>query len=425
MGGTRLFDVMLSVRRELLVQQTELVLLIEDFTILQGIQRELLDAITEAPQRDGVQVLCSIRVAMAVTSGYFATLAETFSTRAQFAGHVYSLDVPRSSSGAGVGDEEIVDFVGGYLNASRLGQAQLEEALRAAGEVRESNRRWVPNACDECQHQDRCHEAFGTTSDGLGLYPFNAAALNRAVESRSPLNFDPRRILGTVIRYTLDQHRVDLGRGEFPSSSFLQHFATSSLPPLAADVVEDIRSADPIDADRRVTLLTFWGGLPNRVVNLEPGIHEAFSLPLLGDAELHRPARSTGRNVEREKTSLTAEATALPPRIQTRLDDINQWASGTTQLDQALAGDLRRFLHAAIVDSIDWNAELLHPTDDSIGRNGQHFRHSSIRIDNALGGGTIPATAVTIHVPVSASSATLLQAVVLYEHHGNWRFDRG
>ena len=38
MGGTRLSDVMLSVRRELLAQGTELCLLIEDFTILQGIQ---------------------------------------------------------------------------------------------------------------------------------------------------------------------------------------------------------------------------------------------------------------------------------------------------------------------------------------------------------------------------------------------------
>src|SRR5258706_443318 len=87
MGGNRLSDVMLAVRRALLDQGVELVLLIEDFTILQGIQRELLDAITEAPMREGAFVLCPIRTAMAVTTGYFATLAQTFTTRAGFAAH--------------------------------------------------------------------------------------------------------------------------------------------------------------------------------------------------------------------------------------------------------------------------------------------------------------------------------------------------
>ena len=76
----------------------------------------------------------------------------------------------------------------------------------------------MPNACDECPHQDTCHEAFGTSRDRFGMYPFNQAALERSVESRSPTNFDPRRILGTVVRYTLDQHREDIRRGDFPSS---------------------------------------------------------------------------------------------------------------------------------------------------------------------------------------------------------------
>ena len=111
MGGTRLSDVMLAVRRELLAQGMELVLLIEDFTILQGIQRELLDALTEAPVRGGQQVLCPIRMAMAVTTGYFATIAQTFSTRGEFAGHVYSLDVPLSQTGQGITPDDIVDFV--------------------------------------------------------------------------------------------------------------------------------------------------------------------------------------------------------------------------------------------------------------------------------------------------------------------------
>ena len=423
MGGTRLFDVMLAVRRELLAQSMELVLLIEDFTILQGIQRELLDALTEAPVREGQQVLCSIRVAMAVTTGYFATLAQTFSTRAGFAGHVFSLDVPLSQAGRGVDPDDVTDFVAGYLNASRLGQARLEEALQKAGPEQATRRRWVPNACDECLHQDNCHEAFGTSRDGFGLYPFNAPALDRAVESRSPTNFDPRRILGTVLRYTLDQHRADIIRGDFPSNAFAQHFATSRLPPLDPDIVEDLRYLDAVDADRRVVLLTFWGGRPATAINLPAGIHEAFAIPELKDAEIQRPQRPGTTSGPAPPAS---SAPQLPAQVQRKLNNIDLWSGGTTELDQALAGDLRRFLHAAVVAHIDWNDELLLQSDDSIGaRAGKFFRQASINIQNARGGGPMPPSATPISIRASAESAALLRSVVLYEHPGHWDFDRG
>ena len=130
---------------------------------MQGIQGELLDAMTEPPVRDGQQVLCPIRVAMAVTTGPFAAIARTFSTRGGFAGHVYSLDVPLSQTGRGIALEDIDDFIAGYLNASRLGQTRLETALQEAGTDRVTHRRWVPNACVGCPQEDTCHEAFDTS----------------------------------------------------------------------------------------------------------------------------------------------------------------------------------------------------------------------------------------------------------------------
>jgi len=425
MGGTRLFDVMLSVRRELLSQGVELVLLIEDFTILQGIQRELLDAITEAPRREGRDVLCPIRVGMAVTTGYFATIAQTFSTRGEFTGHVFSLDVPRSQAGRGVGPDDIADFVAGYLNASRLGQDRLEAALAEAGDDQATHRRWVPNACDDCDHQDTCHEAFGTSRDRFGMYPFNAAALDRAVDSRLPTNFDPRRLLGTVVRYTLDQHHEDIRRGEFPSSAFAQHFAASHLPPLDPDLVEDIRALDARDADRRVALLTFWGARPATVVNLLPGIHEAFAVPELPDVDLQRPRRRD--TLEQPAVGPRAgQTTDLPVLVERRIASIDQWSDGTAELDQALAGDLRKFLHAAVVARIDWDAELLRDTDDLVGgRAGTFFRHSSFAIQNARGGGTRTSTAVSIDLPASPENAALLRSIVLHQHHGHWAFARG
>ena len=424
MGGTRLSDVMRSVRRELLTQGAELCLLIEDFTILQGIQGELLDTLTEPPVRDGQQVLCPIRVAMAVTTGPFAAIARTFSTRGGFVGHVYSLDVPLSQAGFGIAPEDVDDFIAGYLNAARLGQARLEEALQEGGTERVTHRRWVPNACEGCTHEDTCHEAFRTSRDGFGLYPFNALALDRAIESKSPRNFDPRRILGTVVRYTLDQHRADIGRGDFPSSAFARHFASSRLPPLDPDLVEDLRFVDPVDFERRVVLLTFWGGRPSKIVNLPAGIHEAFSIPELKDTELQLPPRRIEGTPPPGGTIADGQS-QLPPQVQRNLSNIGQWSDGTAELDQALAGELRRFLHAAVVAHIDWNDELLLQTDDNVGRSGKFFRLSSIRIENARGGGVRSSSAVTINLPASTESAALLRGVVLYQHHGHWAFDRG
>ena len=97
-----------------------------------------------------------------------------------------------------------------------------------------------------------------------------------------------------------------------------------------------------------------------------------------------------------------------------------------TELDQALAGELRRFLHAAVVAYVDWNDELLLQSDDSVGpRAGKFFRQASIDIENARGGGPRPSSAVTVHIPASAESAALLRSVVLYQHYGHWAFDRG
>jgi hypothetical protein len=424
LGGTRLFDVMLSVRRELLNQETELVLLIEDFTILQGIQRELLDAITEAPKRDGVQWLCPIRVAMAVTSGYFATMAETFSTRGEFAGHVYSLDVPLTHSGGGVLPRDVNDFVSGYLNAARLGQTRLEAALEAAGPERETHRQWVPNACDECGFQTVCHDAFGTSS-GKGLYPFNAPSLERAVTARTNMVFDPRRILGSVVRFTLESQADDLHRGEFPSRAFDLQFANHALLPLDPQLAEDIRRADPRDADRRITLLTFWGARPSHIVNLPEGIHDAFAIPPLVDVDVERPVIDEEEPVPPRPPVVDVEA--LPAAVSRNLVALAQWSTGSTSdLDQNLAAEMRRFLHAAVVEYIDWDAELMRSSDEITGRsNGRFFRLTSFAIERARGGGTRTSSALSIAIPANTESATLFASIVRYQHYGHWRFERG
>src|SRR5690606_29071405 len=69
-GKVDLIEVFREVRRSLLTEGKELVLFIEDLTVLHGVERELLDAIVE-PAKSPDGNLCPLRVLFAVTEGHF------------------------------------------------------------------------------------------------------------------------------------------------------------------------------------------------------------------------------------------------------------------------------------------------------------------------------------------------------------------
>jgi energy-coupling factor transporter ATP-binding protein EcfA2 len=74
LGREDLQRLMREVRETLAEQGIELVLLIEDFAKLQGIDREVLEAVLARPQQPGPKPLCAIRTALACTTGYFDSL---------------------------------------------------------------------------------------------------------------------------------------------------------------------------------------------------------------------------------------------------------------------------------------------------------------------------------------------------------------
>ena len=66
-------ELFLKVREQLFHDGKELVLLVEDFAVLSGLQGQLLQVMIEGAYRDGRQVLCTMRVALAYTPGYMQT----------------------------------------------------------------------------------------------------------------------------------------------------------------------------------------------------------------------------------------------------------------------------------------------------------------------------------------------------------------
>lgn len=167
-SGDRVEELMARLRGHLRAQGRELVLLVEEFARLQGIDRALLQAMTT--QGDpGAGGLCRMRTAIAVTPGFFESVEDTAYRRT-----THIVDMNRSAGhadGRRPSPSSVAAFSARYLNAVRLGPVRIETWSEAAapGEP-------APSKCGECPYIGDCHPTFGEI-DGYGLYPFTERAL--------------------------------------------------------------------------------------------------------------------------------------------------------------------------------------------------------------------------------------------------------
>ncbi len=362
-GAGRLQSALLDIRREFARQNKEIVLLIEDFAVIQGIQRDLLDAIIEVGERDGRTVLAPVRTLMAVTTGYYGRLADTVLTRARAATpYVYDLDVQFDPSDEGMA--QATAFVGRYLNAARLGRDELD-----AARIRSTDN--IPNACDSCDYRHECHAAFGSSSEGHGIYPFNQIALRRTIHARppgdSPTAFNPRAVIGEVVRNVLVEHGEALTEGIFPDPRFRTEYPTPETElPLPASVRNRLDDLDPRDAERRATFLEFWGDAPPQPINLSPGLHHAFDISLL---ELADEGRTLHVSPPEPVPRPSDPANDLTKSTQRLIQDVEEWYSRRQIMHPDAAGKLRGIVRESVVQRCAWNDPLMQePNADMLRR---------------------------------------------------------
>jgi AAA domain len=390
-GTGRLQQAMLEVRREFARQGKAIVLLIEDFAVIQGFQRDLLDALIEVGEREGRTELAPIRTLMAVTSGYFASLPDTVLTRVSAAtGYVYSLDAqfdPEVRMG------EISSFVGRYLNAARLGV----DAVERYG-ARESLQ--VPNACCTCAFQEQCHDAFGKSEEGHGLYPFNESALRRTIRARPAPGdvgaFNPRVVVGEVVKNVLVEHAAAIEDGKFPDTRFAEEYRARrpGEPGYSADTREIRLSAatrsvlnelDPDDSDRHAAFLEFWGDAPETVVNLSKGMHEAFEIRLLNVTEVKQSLRIGTSVAQTVITSAEVPTGDIPTSVRQAIEHVEAWAAGESTLNQGTASNIREIIRDAVVERCAWTNPLMpEPTADVL-RKAWPVGSAVVSIEGAYG----------------------------------------
>ena len=359
---TDLFD---EARKSLLKKGRELILLIEDFVVLSGIQKQLLQVIIKEAIRDGRPHLCTMRTAIAYTTGYMDTA--TVMTRA---GIEYRIPNEPGT------EEEIFSrierLVGAYLNAARFGQSHLE-ALYDAAKGESGLEGWIPKFNADVEPDTRgILASFGKTVDGYELFPFNQAAIRELTRAGCLVGnrvvFNPRFVIQNVL-YPVLNGRDFFESGRFPTTSL--GAGSRQLP---FRLVENLKILiSPEEIDRYLVFLRYWGGFPATLADIgavSPSVFSAFGLDasLLSrgaSAPASTPAPVVTPSVKTSPQSTGSDAvpTSRPQQDpqEARWDKLLEgWRAGQ-QLPQADANRLRKLVAEAIEGAVDWDWDLYRP----------------------------------------------------------------
>ncbi len=398
----QLINMMTDLRKYLYTQGKRLILLVEDLALLQGIDNSLLQALT-IPGRQGDERLCELRWAAAVTTGYYKKLEDTVRTRLTFR---IEMDRPAKV----IGREGLAKFAARYLNAVRIGPEKLKAWHQ---KLRLGENATPPNACFECPYQGICHQGFGAV-ETYGLYPFNTEALwnmARRVDLKMEERFLPRTFLTGVLRQTMHGHADLLAIGQFPSEKLLVGQAK-------LDMVDrqKLEKLDPINHHRRLTLLELWHG-KGQIIDLNPIIHEAFALPVLG-------------------TLITLEPKPIPPTepkpstqtIIPELSQLDRWAQGH-EMQESLATKLRQALFETLWDYMDWDSLSIDRASIAGKTGAKAFVPLSFRFHRQLTTPNIPPISILLPRTDQTSdftkTAIALGGLLQFRSLGHWNFPDG
>lgn len=363
---TSLSELFYDVRRQLLTEERELVLLVEDFAVLAGVQKALLDAIIREGETGGKTEACTIRTALAVTDGYFVNL-QTVETRAV---HGWWFASGENETEETV-TNQIGNFVAAYINAARIGAKQLESHYGKSANIGKK----APNAIEflplETEEQSAL-ASFGESVDEYSLFPFNQNAIRtiadwRLRDQQGRLKFNPRSVISEIILPVLKDNRINLERSAFPPENFLGFPNTRFSAQMNLQV--ERKESNPIRREQYMYLLHFWGGQPQDLneMNLPAGVYQAFGLPVINvgkrsdQPEKLKPytvsdAEENGKVDEVNTVKVTDDRE--PDSIRRFVKKLEEWRGGD-RLGQGDANKIRIWINSHLLHSINWEAELL------------------------------------------------------------------
>jgi hypothetical protein len=354
LGGKTLAEVIQDIRRLLLVDNRELVILVEDFAALVGIQDTLAKVLIQEGETSKGKEFATIRSAIAVTDGYLAG-RDTLATRA---GREWVVESRLESEAETL--RRTKALVASYLNAARHGEAALKHHYEQASLISESSTGlWSPGVYSDGSDEDsKALYAFGFM-EGVPLFPFNEAAIESLVRSTLTLGnalvFNPRYVIRNIIREILMAGREAFINGQFPPPGINTKRAS-------ADVAQWLASLHVSEGqkNRYERLVTIWGNDPkirSEIGRIPKEVFEVFDLPQ-PDIDYIPP---TQKPIEpAEKTTETPVFKAISDqeqKINAYQMALEDWVQNGTRLHQKTANEIRDALATLINQRIDWNAE--------------------------------------------------------------------
>ncbi len=349
-----------EIRRDLLAKGRELVLLLEDLSVSQGLDAELLEALIIG-DRDGEEPLCRLRATVGLTAEDHGKLRDNILGRVR---KTVMCNVPVSDidTGAeGISREDISAFAARYLNAARYSLMELQEWSQE--NAQESFP--LPGFCAKvhCPNQSTCHAAFGSVTIGTeeyGLYPFTPELLLRfyrqatrqapGTRSERFLSFNPRRLVGGVLNEVLDQAERTLPDGNFPPRHLTDQFALGAVDIAVRRRLETKYREH--QGGRLVNALELYSPDPAAgSPHLAPPISETFSLPVIDQREPGQPEPEVPTSPPPVDVPIT-----VPTPPETKPDPFTAWVSGG-RIDDHTLNEWRTLVHNAVWAAIDWDTE--------------------------------------------------------------------
>ena len=290
-------ELFLRLRREL--RDRRLVLLLEDITAWEGVDRQLIDVLVTNVETRQEQDLCPMVSVVGVTPAYFQNKSFQANYFQRITHHI-RLGTPSSTQvyqevSALQTPESQIAFAARYLRATRVGVQRLTEWSGGPDPV--------PNPCKSCIHREPCHREFGS-DQGIGLFPFTGGAITRLYGVlRDPQHTatyqTPRGMLQGVLSPTL-QNPQALDAAEYPGAEI----ETDLIPEDDRRLFEHGQMAEILEArvdsgrtrERMRRLIAYWGKKGNATTQtlsdvdrtlvfggVRHGIYQALGLPWLGE----------------------------------------------------------------------------------------------------------------------------------------------
>ncbi len=346
LGQRTIEEIVDDIRRGLLVDGKELVLLIEDFAALAGIQQPLLNLMIAESDHQGQRIRAPLRTALAVTDGFLPS-RQTILTRAK-----REWFIPNAAQSTEELIGRLTDLAGRYLNAARWGVTALREQFRDSRGDDLSG--WVRAFDDPLSAEESdMLSAFGRSRYGHPLFPLSPASIaslcQRELRAGTGLRFNPRAFINNVLRDTLLLRPLHEAQA-FPPPDF-----KGAAPAASVALALGTRAMPNEQRERLGPVLVHWANNPTDLTGpptVGEGIFKAFHLPrpfAPGAKVISPPSPALGPGAP--APPLTAPPKSAPPPP---LSYIEAWATG--DIDQVKARHVRSLFEMALNERIDWNA---------------------------------------------------------------------